>query len=452
MPETKLFAVAGKPVLHSLSPEIFRRLFRAAGLNAVYFRLAAENGREVMETARAMGLAGANITSPFKEEVLPYLDDADGPQPDHRRRQRDRRAPGGRILGLRNGSGAGVIGALRSRIRRLPAGRRAVVLGAGGAARAAAYGLLRRPGPPRCLGQQDASRGTGPAARRLRLRPLFMGGSGAGASGMRYLRLVRPRELGFRGLSPPSEERLVFLAAAYTDVPSLPGGASRRGARCASDGREWLLPSGPFPLSAGSPGRRFRLRFGTGRRLERTGTRDRRRPRQTSPLWAFRGRGKPRSAGCWRKRSGATSSIRTTLSRGRTGIRVAGYLPEARRIRLSGARKGRHPRTRSPEAGRTVYADRRRAGWAGPTTAPSSKGIASWSGSGRRSVPPSGAWAPGSRPLLEGRGEVEGGRLCSPPGCRFTPRASDIAIVGERKPAGRIAGRIKNEIDQAFAD
>ena len=32
MPETRLFAVAGNPVLHSLSPVIFRRLFRAAGM------------------------------------------------------------------------------------------------------------------------------------------------------------------------------------------------------------------------------------------------------------------------------------------------------------------------------------------------------------------------------------------------------------------------------------
>ncbi len=37
MSETKLFAVAGKPVLHSLSPEIFGRLFRAAGMNAGIF-------------------------------------------------------------------------------------------------------------------------------------------------------------------------------------------------------------------------------------------------------------------------------------------------------------------------------------------------------------------------------------------------------------------------------
>jgi hypothetical protein len=31
-------------------------------------------------------------------------------------------------------------------------------------------------------------------------------------------------------------------------------------------------------------------------------------------------------------------------------------------------------------------------------------------------------------------------------------RASDIAIVGEKKPVARIVGRIKNEIDQAFGD
>ncbi len=73
----ELYAVTGKPVAHSLSPEIFKRLFRSMGRDAVYMRLAADSAAEALETAREIGMSGLNVTSPFKETFLTCLDGMD---------------------------------------------------------------------------------------------------------------------------------------------------------------------------------------------------------------------------------------------------------------------------------------------------------------------------------------------------------------------------------------
>jgi shikimate dehydrogenase len=75
MSEAVVYAVAGHPVLHSRSPEIFEAGFRAAGISAVYTRLAARNAEEIKLLADALDLKGLNITSPFKETIIPFLDE-----------------------------------------------------------------------------------------------------------------------------------------------------------------------------------------------------------------------------------------------------------------------------------------------------------------------------------------------------------------------------------------
>jgi len=164
MSKPELFAVTGKPVAHSLSPDIFRLLFAALGLDAVYTRLAADSAREALETAREIGLRGLNVTSPFKEEMLSVSDDQDEhakrvgavncvallaagaesttaatevPEAESAARGRHR-APG---VGY-NTDFIGIIGTLSS-LGIDPAGRTALILGTGGAGRAAAYGLVR---------------------------------------------------------------------------------------------------------------------------------------------------------------------------------------------------------------------------------------------------------------------------------------------------------------------
>ncbi len=136
---TAIYAVAGRPVLHSLSPVMFNAAFGELSMDAVYTRLAAFDGRDIIDTARTMGIRGLNVTSPFKEEVIPFLDDLD----------HEARAVGsvntvvreeGSFKGY-NTDHHGVRDAL-SRHAVPCKGKRAVVLGASGAGRAAALALL----------------------------------------------------------------------------------------------------------------------------------------------------------------------------------------------------------------------------------------------------------------------------------------------------------------------
>lgn len=74
---TKLFAVMGKPILHSKSPSIHNLAFKQIGFDGIYLRLAAESAKEALECAEEIGITGLNITSPFKESILLYLDKVD---------------------------------------------------------------------------------------------------------------------------------------------------------------------------------------------------------------------------------------------------------------------------------------------------------------------------------------------------------------------------------------
>jgi shikimate dehydrogenase len=136
---SKIFAVAGNPVFQSRSPRMFNAAFREFALDAVYTRCAASTAEEVIKTARDVGIDGLNITSPFKADVIPYLDEVEA----------DARKIGsvntvvqsaGRFVGY-NTDVAGVLGALKESGFE-QAGKKTVVLGAGGAGRAAAFALL----------------------------------------------------------------------------------------------------------------------------------------------------------------------------------------------------------------------------------------------------------------------------------------------------------------------
>ena len=139
MPETKLFAVTGRPIFHSRSPAIFNFLFASMGIDAAYLRLAAQSGREALETAGKMNIDGLNITAPFKEEIFKLLGAAD---------QVARRLGAVNVVvrhdGFFEGFNTDAEGACRALLAHgiSVKGRQAVVLGAGGAARAAAYGLV----------------------------------------------------------------------------------------------------------------------------------------------------------------------------------------------------------------------------------------------------------------------------------------------------------------------
>lgn len=74
---TKVVALIGSPVAHSLSPEMHNFSFKQLGIDARYFAfdVQTEDLPVVIPAMKAMGFAGANVTMPCKNTVIPYLDE-----------------------------------------------------------------------------------------------------------------------------------------------------------------------------------------------------------------------------------------------------------------------------------------------------------------------------------------------------------------------------------------
>ena len=72
-----LYAVTGNPILHSKSPNIFNEIISKNKLEAVYFRLAADNAKEAISIFKSLQLKGMNVTAPFKTEIMELLDEID---------------------------------------------------------------------------------------------------------------------------------------------------------------------------------------------------------------------------------------------------------------------------------------------------------------------------------------------------------------------------------------
>ncbi len=138
---TRVFAVVGNPVQHSRSPELHNRWFAELGVDAVYVALPADPARasELPSALRTLGLAGVNLTVPFKEAVLDGLDVV----------HPTARALGaintvvcseGRLVGHNTDADGYVDGLVREH-GEVVRGARVAVLGAGGAGRAVGLGL-----------------------------------------------------------------------------------------------------------------------------------------------------------------------------------------------------------------------------------------------------------------------------------------------------------------------
>lgn len=72
-PATRVYAVAGEPVLHSRSPAFHNRRFAEAGLDALYVPLESSDPDEVLTAAGTLHLQGLSLTAPLKESLPPRL-------------------------------------------------------------------------------------------------------------------------------------------------------------------------------------------------------------------------------------------------------------------------------------------------------------------------------------------------------------------------------------------
>jgi 3-dehydroquinate dehydratase/shikimate dehydrogenase len=138
---TKVYGVVGDPVAHSLSPAIMNAALRRENVNGVYVALHAKKLSDLLACVRDIPIHGLSVTMPYKEAILKHLDNTDAHTTKVGACNTVVRAQDGKLYGF-NTDIAGVVRPLEQRITLRDA--RILVLGAGGAARAAVFGLKER--------------------------------------------------------------------------------------------------------------------------------------------------------------------------------------------------------------------------------------------------------------------------------------------------------------------
>jgi shikimate dehydrogenase len=142
-----LVGLIGANIQGSLSPALFADGFAAAGIDGFYHlvdvdRLPGRRLPQLLDAVKAAGFAGANITYPFKQEIIPLLDAVDRQAAQVGAVNTVAIAPDGRTTGYNfdrpgwHNSFAATLGASSARSKAV------VLIGAGGAGRAVAFALM----------------------------------------------------------------------------------------------------------------------------------------------------------------------------------------------------------------------------------------------------------------------------------------------------------------------
>ncbi|KAG2727260.1 hypothetical protein I3760_01G150100 [Carya illinoinensis] len=153
-PDTKLFGIIGKPVHHSKSPILYNEAFKSVGFNGVYVPLLVDDVANFFQTYSSADFSGFSCTIPHKEAALKCCDEVDpvaksiGAVNCIIRRPTD-----GKLIGY-NTDYVGAISAIEDGLRGSHnsnntgdsplAGKLFVVIGAGGAGKALAYGAKEK--------------------------------------------------------------------------------------------------------------------------------------------------------------------------------------------------------------------------------------------------------------------------------------------------------------------
>lgn len=142
---TSVYGVVGNPVAHSKSPALFNDVFKQVGMNARYVRLRVDDPGRLRELVEVLELKGLSVTIPHKQALMASLDEADeiatGIGAANTVTVKD-----GRLLGANTDILAAMEAVKDAAVKKWSHGiygMRALVLGAGGVARAIAWGLKR---------------------------------------------------------------------------------------------------------------------------------------------------------------------------------------------------------------------------------------------------------------------------------------------------------------------
>jgi len=141
--KTRLYALIGNPVDHSLSPLMQNAAFQALGLRCIYLSFCVELKElfEAVNGIKSLGILGFNVTVPHKISILKYLDEVDSHAIDIGAVNTVINREG--ILVGYNTDGAAALEVLKEEVGNLEE-KKIVLLGAGGAARAISFYLAPR--------------------------------------------------------------------------------------------------------------------------------------------------------------------------------------------------------------------------------------------------------------------------------------------------------------------
>ncbi len=143
--KTSVYCIIGYPVEHSFSPPMQNAAFRSTGIDAVYVPFQVKRGdlHTAINSFRALGIRGANVTVPHKSDVIPLLDEVDGEAAFigavNTIVNKD-----GHLIGY-NTDGRGFMESLRE-AGIVVKGKKVLILGAGGASRAVSFYVARAGG------------------------------------------------------------------------------------------------------------------------------------------------------------------------------------------------------------------------------------------------------------------------------------------------------------------
>ncbi len=136
----KLFGVIGDPIAHSMSPAMHNDLFGLYAIDAAYlpFRVSKEDLEKAVNGLKALGACGFNVTIPHKTDIMNYLDKID-PLAEAIGAVNTVKYEKGQLVGY-NTDGPGFVKGLETMTADLGS-RSALIIGAGGAARAIYFSM-----------------------------------------------------------------------------------------------------------------------------------------------------------------------------------------------------------------------------------------------------------------------------------------------------------------------
>src|ERR1700723_833280 len=136
--KTRVYGVIGDPIGHTLSPVVQNAGFQARKMDAVFLPFMVRDLRDFLGSIEPLGIAGFSVTLPHKQAILRHLDDCDPMAAAIGAVNTVVVRGGGKLYGYNTD----YVGVLRALERRIPLrGSRALIFGAGGAARAVAFAL-----------------------------------------------------------------------------------------------------------------------------------------------------------------------------------------------------------------------------------------------------------------------------------------------------------------------